>query len=224
MANQWLIAITFLIACGTTYADEKRTPHVEPTQLDLTKPLTEMACVETTSSPPRESAWGKLVAIMTARRQMIAASGDKLSVGSARPEIMFTVANNFSGTEGYMITSVASKTDRAGSKGFCIIPLQNSVVIDISKLDQVPSIVNKGELGVALTNNHILGSKVAIMGMYSQGSIFALHFNKDTHIAAYKESDGQGGRARDAMVLENFDYSPKMKLVMEQLPRAKTER
>ena len=39
----------------------------------------------------------------------------------------------------------------------------HAVVVDNSKLDKVPSVVNVGELGTALTNNHNLGSKVAAM-------------------------------------------------------------
>ena len=81
--------------------------------------------------------------------------------------------------------------------------------------------LNKGELGIALTNNHNLGSKVAVMGMYSQGTHYAVHFNPTTGKGAYKESNGQGGRARNLAFFQDFDYSDKMKAVIDEISKKK---
>ena len=210
-----------LIFAAATASAQGKLPVIEPSATDLSKPLA-AACVETTAGQPNLTAWDKLKTIMGARGQMIAASGDKIVQGNQRREKIFTVSNNFSGKEGYVIDSSSSKADREGSNSFCFIQATHAVVVDNSKLDAVPAVVNKGELGVALGNNHKLGSKVAVMGL-AKGSLFAVHFNPANNKGAYKEANGIGGQAADLAILENFDYSPKMKVVMEQLSAAKPD-
>jgi hypothetical protein len=209
------LAAPILAVAFATNAQTKL-PVIEPSATDLSKPVA-AACVETTPGQPSLTAWDKLKTIMGARGQMIAATGDKIVQGNQRREMIFTISNNFNGKEGYVINSGASKADRENASGFCFEPTANSVFVDVSKLDKVPAIVNRGELGIALTNNHNLGSKVAVMGMFTQGSLYAVHFNPSTGKGAYKQSDVQGGNARNMALFENFDYSPKMKAVMEQL-------
>lgn len=209
----YAVPLIFAVAAGVANAQNKL-PVIEPSATDLSRPLA-AACVETTPGQPGATAWDKLKTIMGARGQMIAASGNKIVQGNQRQELIFAISNNFSGKEGYIINSEAPKAGREGSTGFCFQQEANAVSIDVTKLTQVPSVLNKGELGVALTNQHNLGSKVAIMGMSTGGSLFAVHFNPLTHKAAYKGSNAQGGQARDLAVLEDFDYSDKMKAVME---------
>lgn len=209
----YAVPVVFALAAGTASA-QAQLPVIEPSTTDLSKPIA-AACVETTPGQQGLTAWDKLKTIMGARGQLIAASGNKIVQGkNERRELIFSVSNNFSGKEGYIINSAASKAEREQATGFCFRLAATSVSVDISKLDQVPSVLNQGELGVALTNNHNLGSKVAVMGMSSQGSLFAVHFNPLTHKAAYKGSNAQGGQARDLAILEDFDYSDKMKAVM----------
>lgn len=212
--------LVFAFAASNSNAAGKL-PVIEPNATDLSKPLT-AACVETTPGQPGLTAFDKLKIIMDARGQMIAASGDQIVAGPSRQEIMFTISNNFSGKEGYIIDSSASKADRVSAKSFCFrTAAKNAAFVDVSKEEKVPVLLNQGDLGIALSNNHNLGSKVAVMGIMSQGSLYAVHFNPTTHKGAYKESDAQGGGFRDLAVFENFDYSPKMKAVMQQLADAK---
>jgi hypothetical protein len=203
---------------------QTKLPVIEPSATDLSKPLAS-ACVETTPGQPSLTAWDKLKTIMGARGQLIVGSADKIVQGNQRRELTVTISNNFSGKEGYIIDSAASKAERETSKGFCFSPLASAAFVDVSKLDKVPYNLNKGELGVALTNNHNLGSKVAFMGVTEGGSLHAVHFNPDSQDrkGALKASNSQGGQARNLAVFENFDYSPKMKVVMEQLSAAKPD-
>ncbi len=117
------------------------------------------------------------------------------------------------------------KGQKEQADGFCFEPVSHAVFEDVSKLSKVPDVLNKGELGIALTNNHNLGSKVAVMGRKPNGSLFVVHFNPNerdqsgrlTGRGALKGSDAQGENARDMAVFMNFDYSVKMKNVLNSI-------
>ncbi|OFW87003.1 MAG: hypothetical protein A3J37_08910 [Alphaproteobacteria bacterium RIFCSPHIGHO2_12_FULL_45_9] len=219
----YAVPLVFAVAAGAASAQNKL-PVIEPSATDLSRPLA-AACVETTPGQPALTAWDKLKTIMSARGQMIVGSGDKIVQGNQRREVTFTISNNFSGKEGYIIDSAANKAGRDTSNGFCFEPLVNAVFLDVSKLDKVPAVLNKGELGIALTNAHKLGSKVAFMGMAQGGSLYAVHFNPNSsnHKGSLIGANAQGGQAANLAVFENFDYSDKMKVVMEQLSSNKID-
>ena len=212
------LAAPILVVAFATNAQTKL-PVIEPSATDLSKPVA-AACVETTPGQPNLTAWDKLKTIMGARGQMIAGSGDKIAQGNKRLEIILTLSNNFSGREGYIVDSSVPKAERENAKSFCFQPVDRIAYVDTSKTDQVPSPVNKGELGKALTNAHKAGYKVAVMGMYTQGSLFAIHFNpnsKDASNGAFLQSDIQGNKVMSVGTFSNFDYSSKMKAVMVEI-------
>lgn len=199
-------------------------PTIEPSDTDLSKPIA-AACVETTPNQVGLTAWDKLKTIMTARGQMIAASGDQIIRGNKYQEMIFTISNNFSGKEGYIIDSPLPKGQKEQADGFCFEPVSHAVFEDVSKLNKVPDVLNKGELGIALTNNHNLGSKIAVMGRKPNGSLFVVHFNPNerdqsgrlTGRGALKGSDAQGENAKNMAFFVNFDYSDKMKMVLNSI-------
>jgi major membrane immunogen (membrane-anchored lipoprotein) len=208
-----LVTAAFMIPAANAQGTE--TPVIEPSTSNLSQPLREV-CVATTPGQPGLTAWEKLSTIMGARGQMIAAEGNQIvAVSNARQGKLITVSNNFSGKEGYIVSSEVPYANRKEAPSFCLKPASFAFAVNMKEEQGVPKVVNKGELGVALTNHDQAGSKTAIAGMYPQGTLFAVHFNPRTHKGAIKIADAQGGKAGDLAALEDFDYSDKMKRVFE---------
>ena len=214
------LAAPILAVAFATNAQTKL-PVIEPSATDLSKPVA-AACVETTPGQPSLTAWDKLKTIMGARGQMIVGSGDAVLQKNARQEMIFTIANNFSGGEAYIVDSATNKADRVNSRGFCFERVASAGFVDNSKSSAIPAFLNKGEMGIVLKNNNSLGSKIAVIGTTLNGSLIAVHFNPDSKSPNYqkgalKTSDAQGNGFRDTAILHNFDYSDKMKAVMVEI-------
>lgn len=188
-------------------------PTIEPSSTNLTKPYIN-GCVKTTPGQPGMTAWDKLVTVMTARGQMIVGSGDKLAP-TGRFETILTISNNFSGGEAYIIDSGAVKGKHKEADGFCITPLRGAAAYDIATLSDVPKVLDKGELGIALRNQHKVGSKVAYAGATLNGSLVVVHFNQNSGKGSMIISNNLGMQAGDSSYYINFDYWDKMKKVFE---------
>ncbi len=207
--------LPILLGASTAFAAAaSAAPVIEPSKTDLSKPLAD-ACVKTTEGQPGLSAWDKLKTVMGARGQMIAANGNKLGLNKVggKAEMMYTVANNFSGKEGYIIISDTPKGQRETSKGFCFSNVKYAFANNPN--NGVPKIINEGEMGTALGNLHKAGSKVAVYGMYSTGQLFAVHFDNATGKGSEMMADGKGMKAFHAAYLNDFEFTDKMKKVFE---------
>ena len=207
------ILAVHLLGLTSVAHSQAKLPVIEPEKTNLLQPLP-AGCVETTSPNSTETAWEKLRIVMGARRQMIVGSANQIVQGPERKELIYTISSDFSGNEGYIIRSKTNRANREKSQEFCLDPARVAAYVDNSNLQAVPTMVNRGELGIALLNNHKLGSKVAVIGAFSQGSLYAVHFNAATGKGAHKESDSQGNGFRDIAFFENFEYSERMKAVM----------
>ena len=182
-------------------------PTIEPTATDLTKPVGP-ACVKTTPGQPGLSAWDKLIMIMDARGQIVIGSGNQLVAGNQKRELILTTAYN--GKEGYIIDSAAPKSERKESSGFCLMPLKAvSAYNAFTSTDIPPPLKDKGQLGVAIQNNHNAGLKVVMIGVHTQGSLVVVNYDPTSGRASMKGSDYQGNRARDEAYMQDFAYGKK---------------
>lgn len=188
-------------------------PTIEPSSTDLTKPYLE-GCVKTTEGQPGLTAWNKLVSVMTARGQMIVGSGNKLGP-TGKSETILSISNNFSGGEAYIVESGLVKGKHMEADRLCFSPLRNGVAINVAASNGVPKVLDQGELGIALRNHDKAGSKIAFAGMTMNGSLLAVHFNKNTNKGAMKLSNATGMQAGDVGFYIDFDYWDKMKKVFE---------
>lgn len=210
------------LALTTNVMAQNPLPRIEPSATDLSKPIPNAVCVDTTTGQTGSSAWDKLATIMSARNQMIAVEGDQVVAGpNSHQAKLVTVSNNFTGKEGYIISSEVPNANRKQSPSLCLMPVSFSIAVNQKENVGIPKVLNKGELGVALTNHDKVGDKVSIAGMYTQGSLFAVIINSQTHKGVMYMADATGNKAAAIAALVDFDYSAKMKQVFESLSSQK---
>lgn len=203
------------IAIAANAMAETNLPRIEPSTADLSRPITTTVCVDTTPGQPGLSAWDKLVAIMNARGQMIAIEGNQVIPDTNTRQLqLITVSNNWSGREGYLISSRVPNAKRKEAPSFCLEPAKFSKAINQKETPGVPQVLNQGQLGIALNNHDKAGTKVRIAGSYYNGSLFAVIFNSVTNKGTIYMSDAAGNKAAPIAALEDVDFSEKMKNVL----------
>lgn len=181
------VALAVAVAFGAAAnANAAETPTLEIGQLDLSRPLRAAVCVADTLGGV--TAPEKLATIMVSRSQGSIITANKAHVmdgkGSSKSEDIFTVQmdadrNIVQGGEGYRIASNMPK-GQSGTK-YCLIPYEQVVVLPYGS--EVPTGVNKGVLGQALTNASNSGRKVSIVAMTPQGSLDILNYNYATGVS-----------------------------------------
>jgi hypothetical protein len=205
-AKSWGVAFltsAFMIA-NANAADPAK--FVQVADLDLNKPIPSNVCVQ---DDAQGTAVSKMRTIMGAREQksVVAANQVIQNVDPANGGLVeeMVTSNLKQGSEGYMVSS----NRPLGKPGTVYCFAQNQKVFIYSAFNSagVPSIVNKGELGIALTNNHKAGLKVAIAALTEQGTIKVVNFDPSTGRGSIKGADGNGNKAGNMAFLVNAGYS-----------------
>ncbi len=193
-----LLTATFFAANANAAEPAK---FVQVADLDLSKPIPSNVCV-------KDDAQGKAIDKM---RTVMGARGQKSIVAGNQPvadtdpahgglqERMFT-STLLQGGEGYYVLS-DRPTGKAGTT-YCFSQNPKVYIYSVFNSNGVPEIVNKGELGVALTNNDKVGMKVAIAALTDKGTIAVVNFDPHTKKGSQKFSDAKGGTAFDLPLVD----------------------
>jgi len=196
---KYALPLVFMIAANANAADT-----LEIDQLDLLKPIPSGCFVDNNKGTAIE----KLRAAMGARGQKSVVAANQVVVGSnPYQELMFT-SNLQQGGEGYEINS-DSALGQVGS-GYCLARNQKVYIYSVFNSQGVPSVVNKGEMGKALTNDDKKGYKVALTMLTEQGTLAAVNFNPETGKGVLISADGNGNHAADLAILVGAGYSAKL--------------
>lgn len=196
------VAPMVLVAAFATNANAADTLEID--QLDLSKPIPSGCFVDNNKGTAIE----KLRAAMGARGQKSVVAGNQVVVGSNPYQEQMYTSNLQQGGEGYIVLS-DKPMGQAGSE-YCWTRNQKVYIYSVFNSQGVPSIVNKGEMGKALTNQDKLGTKVALTMLTEQGSIAAVNFNPSTGKGVLISADGNGNHAANLAFLESAGYSAKL--------------
>jgi hypothetical protein len=197
-----LILIAYSLACSLVQANSNNAPRiVELADLDLSKPIPSNVCVK---DSPKGKAFDKMIAMVQARGQKSVVAGDQVLRGdNSRENIISSTLKQ--GGEGYKIAS-----DRPlGKQGteYCFTSYPKVYIYSVFNATSIPSLVNKGELGLGLSNSHIAGSKVAIVMLTEKGTLAAVNFNPNTGKGAVHTADGNGDNSAGIALLVKTGYS-----------------
>jgi hypothetical protein len=92
-------------------------------------------------------------------------------------------------------------------------PVNFAIASPIESVD-IPLPVNRGEIGVALTNQATVKSYTIIFGKHSGGGIFAVHFNKGSNQGGLLIADGYGNNARRAAIYRDLEITQDFKSLL----------
>lgn len=206
-----LLTTTFMVA----NAHAGGVNYVQVSDLDLSKPIPSGTCVK---DDEQGTALTKMKTIMGARAQKSIVAGNQ-TVKNRDPangglqEQMFTSTLK-QGGEGYDVSS-DRPLGQAGTS-YCFSYNQKVYVYSVFNFAGIPQDVNKGELGVGLSNSIKAGSKVALTMLTDKGTLQAVNFNPATGEGSLKSADGNGNNAGNLAALRNTGYSASLPLAAKK--------
>ena len=183
-------ALVFGLAANANAAP----PTIDPRTADLSKPVD--GCVVST---PNMTAKQKLDYILTQQDKIVAVETNKLGVDGkgGLSSTKFAVSTNLSGRDGYIIDSSNPLSQDITSKGFCLSPVKFLIARPLGN-QEIPAAINKGELGIALTNATKKGMYTVAFGKHPNGAIFAVDYNAKDNRGGLIIADGYGNKAGNA--------------------------
>ncbi len=165
------------LAFALAAANANAAQTIELDTVDLSKPLPSHSCFVTND---KGTAFEKLTKAMNARSQTIVATADRV-FPTGKAAQLFTSARD--GSDGYDIKLNTPKDRMKDTDQACFSTITGVDIYNVYNQSSVPAKVNKGEVGVGLTNSGAKGTKVLMAGVMD---------GKLLHIVTYNPADGHG--------------------------------
>lgn len=194
-------AAPFVFALAASNANAGQ--NIELDTVDLSKPLPSYSCFVTNE---KGTAFEKLTKAMNARSQTIVATADKVAK-TGRSALIFTSARD--GSEAYDIGLDTPKNNMKESGQACFRSIKSVNIYNVYSLNGVPQEVNKGELGIGLTNCFKAGTKVFMTGVVGKSGLFVVTFNPEKGYGAITVANSEGNQAGDFAFMGDVAYSKK---------------
>lgn len=191
------------LAFALAAANANAAQTIELDTVDLSKPLPSHSCFVTND---KGTAFEKLTKAMNARSQTIVATADRVFPTGKAAEI-FTSARD--GSDGYDIRLNTPKDRMKDTDQACFMAIKGIDIYNVYTQNAVPERVNRGELGIGLTNSLKAGTKVLMVGIADDRAMLVVTYNPEKGHGAVTIANGNGNQAGAASYMKDVAYSKK---------------